>query len=176
MSILKNKIDTILKEKGLNRHKLCQLTKIADSTLGDMVSERTPFSEYVKEKILPILEISQEEFENWIVADKYSKEILKLAIENKKDFPYKRKSMLTTKIDLILQKKGMSRTALSKEIKYSQSALNAIIIGKRGLSKSVLERISKALEIPQDEILSWVLADKYDLKVLEVSYSCNSNR
>jgi plasmid maintenance system antidote protein VapI len=167
MPILQNKIDNISKEKFLSYCKLARLINEHDSSLISMIKGKRPFTEKVIEKLLPILEVSREEFEIWILADKYSKEILKLAIQAKKDFPYKRKSILTTKIDSILQQKGMSRTALSKEIKCSQSALNAMIIGQINMSKSVQERISQALEISQEEILSWIVADKYSLQVLE---------
>jgi len=37
------------------------------------------------------------------------------------------------------------------------------------MSKAVLEKLSEALEISRDKILSWIVADKYDLQVLEKS-------
>jgi transcriptional regulator with XRE-family HTH domain len=171
MSVLKDKIDKILKEKNLSRYKLCQSTRVADSTMSEMTTGKKPLSKNVMKKISPILEVSIEEFESWILADKYPKEILKLAIQAKKDFPYKRKSILTAKIDSILQQKGMSRTDLSKEIKYSQSALNRMIIGQINMSDSVRERIAAVFEISQDEILSWIVADRYSLQILEPAYS-----
>jgi transcriptional regulator with XRE-family HTH domain len=173
MPTITKKIDDILKTKNLSRKELSKLINCTDGALNQMIRKDIPFSENVKEKILPILEVSEEEFESWILADKYPKEVLKLAIQAKKDFPDKRKSIFTTKIDSILQQKGMSRTALSKEIKYSQGSLNKMIIGKRGLSKSVLERISEALDISQNDILSWIVADRYSLQVLEPACAFN---
>ena len=134
-----------------------------------MIGTKSPFSENAINKILPFLEVSREEFESWILADKYPKEVLKLAIQIKKDFPYKIKSILTTKIDAILQEKKISRTTLSKEIKYGQSGLNQIITGKRTMPKSVLERLSKALDISQEEISSWIVADRYSSQILEAA-------
>lgn len=165
--LITKKINIILEEKNLSSYKLAKMINYPDSGLCSMIQGRQTFSNKVIEGILPILEVSREEFESWIIADKYTKEVLKLAVQTKKDFPYKRKSILTTKIDAILQEKGMSRTALSKEIKYSQSGLNAIITGKRTMSKPVLERLSKVFELSEDEITSWILADRYDLGVLE---------
>jgi len=167
--MLAKKIDNILKEKNLSRYKLSKLIGCSESALNQMARGKIKFSENIIIKILPFLEVSREEFESWVIADKYPKEILKLAVQTKKDFPYKRKSILTTKIDAILQEKGISRTALSKEIKYSQSGLNQIITGRRTMPKSVLERLAIALEIPLDKILSWVVADRYSLQILETA-------
>jgi DNA-binding Xre family transcriptional regulator len=169
MQLITNKINKILIKKNLNIYQLNKLMDFSEGSLRKMIGKKSPFSKKAIEKILPILEVSRDEFESWVVADKYPKELLNLAIQARKNFPYKRKSILTTKIDFILQQKNMSRTALSKEIKYSQGGLNKMIIGKIGMSESVLKRVSKVLEIPQDKILSWVLADKYSLQVLELA-------
>jgi len=169
MKVLQDKIDKILNSKTLTRYKLSQLIGITEATLCQMTTGKAKFSDNIIKKILPFLEVSREEFESWTLADKYSKEVLKLTVQAKKDFPYKRKSILTTKIDAILQEKRISRTVLSKEIKYSQSGLNQIITGKRTMPKSVLERLSKALEISQDTILSWIVADRYSLPLLEAA-------
>ncbi|EKE03146.1 MAG: hypothetical protein ACD_20C00243G0002 [uncultured bacterium] len=168
--MLTQKIDNILKEKNLSRYKLSKLVGCSESALNQMARGETKFSDNIIEKILPILEVSREEFESWILADKYPKKIIERAIQIKKEFPYKRKSVLTTKIDEILEEKGMSRTALAKQINYSQSGLNRMITGKINMSRPVLEKISKVLDIPQEEILSWILADKNSLKSLEVAY------
>jgi len=165
--MLTKKIDNTLKEKNLSRYKLSKLIGCSESALNQMARGKIKFSENIIEKILPFLEISRTEFESWILADKYSKEVLKLAIQAKKDFPYKKKLILTTNIDNILKEKGISRTVLSKEIKYGQSGLNQIITGKRTMPKSILERLSNALEISQDQILSWIVADKYNIQILE---------
>ena len=171
MLIISEKTDKILKEKNLSRYKLSKLIGKNESYINHVFRGERPFSEIVINKILPFLEVTREEFESWILADKYPKEVLKLAIQIKKDFPYKIKSILTTKIDAILQEKKISRTTLSKEIKYGQSGLNQIITRKRTMPKSVLERLAIALEISQDEILSWIVADRYSLQVLEAAYN-----
>ncbi len=172
MPIITKKLDKILKEKDLSRYKLSKLIDKNASYINHVFRGERPFSENVINQILPILEISREEFESWVIADKYSKEVLKLAIQSKKDFPHKRKSVLTTKIDEILQEKSISRTLLAKSINYNQSGLNRMIIGDISMSKPVIEKISQTLEISQNVILSWILADKYNLKVLEMAYSC----
>jgi hypothetical protein len=165
--VLTVKIDEKLKTKNLSRRELSRLTNYPWGYLNQMITGKTAFSKNLQKKVLPILEVSREEFESWILADKYPKEVLERAIQVKKIFPYKKKSILTTKIDTILQEKDMSRTALSKEIKYSQSSINAMIVGKLNMSKSVMERVSNVLEIPQIEIQSWIVADKYSLDLLE---------
>jgi predicted transcriptional regulator len=170
MLTVKHKTDILLKEKNTNYYELSKLINYDAGYLCNIFKGKNPFPEKLIKKLLPILEVSKEEFESWILSDKYPKEILKNAIQIKKDFPYKRKSILTTNIDAILKEKNISRTNFSKQIKYSQSALNATIIGKRGMSKSLLEKISQAFEIPQDEILSWIVADKYKLDVLEQAF------
>jgi len=39
------------------------------------------------------------------------------------------------------------------------------------MPKSVLERLSNTLEISQDKILSWIVADKYSLQILEMAFN-----
>ena len=172
MTNIASKIDNILKNKDLSRYKLSKLIKSSEGAFNQMARGDRAFSEKIIQKILPIIEISREEFESWIVADKYPKEIIERAIQIKKEWPYKRKSVFTAKIDKILEEKGMSRTALAKQIIYPQSTLNTIITGKRGMPESVLEKIAEALDISQEEILSWILTDKYSLEILELAYSC----
>jgi len=169
IAILKSKIDCILKEKDFSYCKIAKLINEHESSLISMIKGKRPFTQNTITKLLHVLKIPKEEFESWILADKYSKEILKFAVEVKKNFPYKKKSILTTNIDAVLQEKGISRTTLSKEIKYSQSGLNQIITGKRTMPESVLERLSNTLEISQDKILSWIVADKYSLQILETA-------
>jgi len=168
MSIITEKIELILKNKGLSHYKLSQIINFNESSLNHMISGRRPFKDETIEKIASILEVSKEEFDGWILADKYPKETLELAI-NAKKMEHNNKLILTTKLDEILKSKNLSRTALSKIIKYSQGGLNEMIIGKEPMSKSVINKISVALEIQENEIKGWILADKYSLKVLEVA-------
>ena len=167
MNILSTKINTILEQKNLSHRSLSKVIDEFDSSVNAMIMGKRHFKDSVIKKILPILEISREEFESWILADKYSKEVLELAIQAKKESTNNDKLILTAKIDEILQNKDMSRTALSKLIKHSQSGLNRVIIGKEPLSKKVLTKLANAFELPEDEIKSWVIADKYSLQVLE---------
>jgi len=167
--LIKEKLNKILNRKNLTIYQLSKLTNFSESALGLMIKGKCPFLDKAMKKILSVLEISQEEFESWVIADKYPKEVLKLALEAKKNFPYKRKSVLTANIDSILQQKGMSRTAAAKQIDYSQSGLNRMIIGQISMSKTVIERLSKVLDISETEIKSWIVADKYSKKVLELS-------
>jgi len=177
MHLITEKIDNILKNKNLTRYKLSKMFDCSESALNQMARGDISFSDNIMEKIIPILEVSREEFESWIVADKYSKETLELAIKAKKESVKRNskincqpvKKILTTKLDEILQSKNLSRTALSKQIKHSQSSVNNAITGKEYLSKKLMKKISTALEIPENEIQSWVIADKYSLKVLELA-------
>ena len=181
MPIIKNKILEILKKKNLSQLKLACIINYDDAGLNAMILGKRPFPEIIKEKLLPILEVSKEEFESWIIADKYDKEIIKKAIESAKwiasshptDVPCnddKNKPLiLTQNIDRILKEKKLSRTALSKIIKHSQSSLNCAIIGKEPLSKNVMKKLSTTLEIPEKDLQAWVLADKYPLSILELA-------
>jgi transcriptional regulator with XRE-family HTH domain len=169
MAVITDKIKNIQEQKKLSLKQLAKLADYEHGGLSKMINAKTSFSEKAIKKILPILEVSKEEFESWILADKYPKEILERAIQIKKEFPYKRKSVLTANIDKILEEKQISRTALAKQINYNQSGFNQIITGKRGMSKSVLEKLSQAFEISQNEILSWIVADKYSLDMLELA-------
>ncbi len=170
MGVVKRNISKILDRKNLSINKLSNLIGEKNSSnLNQRILGKKSFSKKVLEKLLPILEIPEEEFNIWLIADKYPLEAFELAVKNRKEFPYKRKRLFTTKIDNILKEKDMSRTALAKKIEYGQSTLNKMITGKRNASKSVLQKLSKILEIPQDELLSWIIADKYSLELLEAA-------
>ena len=165
--VITEKIKNLLNKKSLSIYQLSKIIDYHEGALNAMINGKKKFPDNVIKKLLPILETSREEFECWILAEKYPEKILQLAIKNKKEFPYKRKSILTTKIDALLREKNMSRRALAKQISYSQSGLNAIITGKRGMSKGVLKKLSGFFELPEQEIISWSIADKYSLKMLE---------
>ena len=169
MPILEKKIKSLLETKDLSINKLAFSVGLKSSgVLNRMISGKKSFSEKLIKKLLPILEVSGEEFESWIIADKYSKEVIKHAIQLKNDFPYKRKSILTTKIDALLDERGLSRRAFAKQvIDYEQSSFNQMVVGKRNMSSAVREKVSVALEIPQEEILAWIVADRHGLAVLE---------
>ena len=82
----------------------------------------------------------------------------------------RRKRILTTKIDALLDKRGLSRKAFAEQvINYGQSGFNQIVVGKRNMSPAVREKVSVALKIPQEEILAWIAADRHGLAVLEMA-------
>lgn len=167
--IVTEKINLILKEKKLTAYKLSKLIGVNDSALYQMIGGYISFSPDYKEKILPFLGISEEEFESWIVNDKYSKIIIQKAIESLKIKEDKKKPVFTQNIDNLLKEKKLSRTALSKLIGNSQSGLNRIIIGKEPLSENIAGKLAKFFKLPEEDLQAWVLADKYNLKVLELA-------
>lgn len=169
MPVIKNKINKILREKNLSYYQLSKLIDFDESALNKMLKGKRNLSSNLLEKIAPILEVSPEEITGWILADKYSKNILKMAVKVKHEIPQEEeKLILTAKIDEILQQKGISRTALSKLIDYSQGKLNEMIIGREPMSPLVISKIATVLEVSEDEITSWIVADKYPLEVLSV--------
>lgn len=168
--IITRRFKEIFEKKHLSAYKLAKLLNYNDSSICQMYYGRKKFPDKLIEKIAPILEVSKDEVQGWIMADKYSKEILELAIKAKNE-KHDSKLILTTKLDEILKSKDLSRTALSKIIKYSQGGLNEMLIGKEPMSKSVINKISVALEISENEIKSWILADKYSLITLEIAFN-----
>jgi predicted transcriptional regulator len=166
---VKTKIYNTLKEKNLSLYGLEKSLNYSNGTLYKMIEGERPFPKTIMKKLLPVLEISKNEFESWIITDKYPKNIIKKAVEAVKNRENKKARVFTQNIDKILQEKNMSRTALAKSIKYNQAGINAMIIGKISVSKTVLTRFSKFLEIPEEDLQAWVLADKYSLKVLELA-------
>jgi transcriptional regulator with XRE-family HTH domain len=175
MLIIKNKIDSILNNKKLSHYELCKRIDFHQGSFSMILNRKRVFSKNLIEKLIPILEVSKEEFESWVLAEKYPKELLKLAIEVRKAFPYKRKPILQNKLDAALQQAEMSRTNLSKLINYNQSGLNRMITGKINMSKSVLEKTANILDIPQNQLQSWIIADNYKLPLLEKAYQCYEN-
>jgi len=167
--VLKTKIYNILKEKNLTLYSLEKNLSYSNGTLYKMIEGERPFPENIKKKLLPVLEVSKQEFESWIITDKYNKEIIEKAINAFKNREDKKNPVLTQNIDKILKEKNLSRTALSKIIKHSQSGLNCAITGKEPLSKNVMKKLSTALEISEKDLQAWVLADKYSLNILELA-------
>jgi len=43
-----------------------------------------------------------------------------------------------------------------------------MIIGKEPMSPLVISKIAPVLEVSEDEIISWIIADKYSLEALSV--------
>lgn len=170
MPITAEKINKILTNKNLNPYSLSKLTKMDDGYVINVIKGKKPFSDCFIKKLLPILEVARAEFDSWLLADSYNKNILELAIKHKSETKkQKGELILKIKIDSILKQKNMSRTALSKQIKYCQSSLNKMITGQLGLSKSVRKEIAPILEVTEEEILSWIVADKYSLKVIRLA-------
>ncbi|MFH0702070.1 MAG: helix-turn-helix transcriptional regulator [bacterium] len=162
------KIKELLKEKNLSQNELARMINYSHGAFSTILNGKAAFPKHIIEKIAPILEVSKEEIQGWILADKYPKETIMLAVQTKKEKELDNNQLiLTTKIDNILKSKRMSRTALSKLIGYSQGGLNEMIIGKEPLSKNVIKKISPILEVSESEIQSWILADKYSLQTLE---------
>lgn len=177
MPIITDKIKKLLKQKNLSQYELAKLINYNRGALGHMINADCPFSEEVIKKIASILEISPEEIRGWILIDKYPKELLEKAIQLKKEkLPEDNRLILTVKLDKILKSRNLSRTALSKLINYSQGGLNEMIIGKEPMSKGVIHKISQALDILENEIRSWILADKYSLKTLEIALYESANK
>jgi DNA-binding Xre family transcriptional regulator len=175
MLIITKKIKEILFNKNLSINKLAKLIgKNHSGNLGKMILGKQSFSKTIKEKLFPILEISEEEFQSWIIATKYDFELIQKAVDAVKNKSDKTIPVFTQNIDKILLSRKMSRTDLSKIIKYSQSGLNRMIIGQIGVSKPVMAKISKALEIPLSDLQTWVLADKYSLEVLLLALESSS--
>jgi plasmid maintenance system antidote protein VapI len=166
MLVITHKINTILENKKLTQYELNKKINYYENKLSNMIRGKEPFPSHIIEKLLPILEVSRDEFESWIVADKYPKEVIQLAIEAKKTKNKDYKLILTAKIDEQLKPRGLSRTAFSKQIKHSQSSFNNAVTGKESLSKNLMVKISTALEIPIEKLQAWAVADKYSLKVL----------
>ncbi len=182
MSYIRENVERILKKKKITVYRASQLMQVNDSGLYAMVRGRSNFSEKYINKIIPLLEVSREEFESWVIADKYPKEIIKKAMSIKQNPPspveipqqktkITKSPILTAKIDKLILEKQLSRTRLSKLIQYDQIALNRMILGAYKMSGRVIEGISDVLEVSQDDIRSWILADKYSLDLLCMAWN-----
>jgi transcriptional regulator with XRE-family HTH domain len=175
MSAIKDKIDNIIKEKNISYYQLSKMVDFDESALNKMLKGKITLSYNLLEKIAPILEVSQEEIKGWILVDKYPENILKRALEVKQEIKSEMgKLILTDKIDTLLQDKGLSRTALSGLIGYSQGKLNQMIKGDEPISPLVISKIAPVLEVSEEEIISWTVADKWSVEALQLALkSCN---
>jgi transcriptional regulator with XRE-family HTH domain len=161
------KISEILKDKNLSLRDLEQIIDYPRGSLSLMINGKRPFSDEAREKLLPILEVSEEDFAIWIIADKYSKALIGKALHAFESREDKKKPVLTQNLDKILAEKNLSRTNAATAIKYSQSGLNRMIIGQISMSKPVMQKLSDFLAIPLEDLQAWALADNYPPKLLE---------
>ena len=169
MLIITRKIKEYLNQKNISQNEFARCINLSSGAFSSMLSGEAPFPEDKIQKIASILDVSSEEIKGWVLADKYPKNILKMAVNVKQETPQgEGKLIFTTKTDEILQQKKISRTALSKIIDYSQGKLNEMIIGKEPMSPLVISKIAPVLEVSEDEIISWIIADKYSLEALSV--------
>jgi plasmid maintenance system antidote protein VapI len=175
MPFLFDKIDNILKDKNLSYCSLARLINEYASTIIFMIKGKRPFTDKVIKKLLPILGITKKDLNSWILADKYPKNVIELAIRAKKENEDKSKLILAAKIDEILKEKGMSRTQLAKQIKHSQSGLNTAIIGKENMSKNLVQKLSPAIDKSPDEIQSWIVAGRYSMEFLNKTLKVYEN-
>jgi plasmid maintenance system antidote protein VapI len=173
--ILAEKINNKIKAHNLSQVRLAKLIDYDDACINAMILGKKSFPKHLVEKILPILEIAEEDFYSWILADKYPKKVIELAIKAKKEHEDKSKPILAAKIDEILKEKGMSRTQLAKQIKYPQSSFNRAVIGKENMSKNLVQKLSPAIDKSPDEIQSWIIADKYSIKFLNKALTAHTN-
>ena len=169
MLVITKKIKMILEAKNLSENMLSKMIVYHSGSLNKIINGQESFPKHLITKIAPILEVSVCDIESWILTDKYPKEVLELALKAKKEYTEEGKLILTSKIDELLKSKNLSRTALSKIIKYSQGKLNEMIIGKEPMSKLVINKVASAMAVSEDEITSWIVSDKYSIEVIELA-------
>lgn len=161
------KIDEILKEKDISRYRLCKLIGFHEGAFSMILSGKRDFSENVLKKLLPILEVSKEEFSGWVITDKHPKVFIRKAAEAAKNRKYKTKKILAQNLNEMLKEKNLSETAFAKAVKYDQSSFNKMVKGQISMSPTVIKKTSEFFEIPEEDIRAWSLADKYGLGALE---------
>jgi plasmid maintenance system antidote protein VapI len=180
MSNITEKIEKILKEKNLTKYKIMQMTNSYAGSLYKMIDKKIQFTDQIIDKLFPILEVSKEEFLSWIIADNYEKEAIELGIVAKKA-PFvlvtlsqskkveDNKLILTNEIDKIIIEKGLSRTKLCELAGEKEGTLNKPIIGKTSMTPKVVAKLAPVLEVSENQIRAWILADKYSLQTLELA-------
>ena len=170
MSIASEKISKILKEKNISQRKICELLKKSKSHISHILNGERTFPQKHIKKLLPVLEVSREEFDSWIVTDEYSKKIMEKAIIEAKKKKEDTKTVFAENMDKILKEKGIpSRKIFADLIKYDQSSVNKMVNCKISLSPKVIKGCFDVLGIPEEDVLAWNLADKYSLKTLEMA-------
>lgn len=172
-NIVATKLHNLFKLKGISQNSLAKQAGCNRGSFSLMVHGKKPFPEEIIQKMAAVIEVSSDEIKGWILADKYPENVLKRAIEVKQEVkPDTGMLILTAKIDEALKNKGLSRTALSKVIGYSQGKLNQMIKGDEPISPLVISKIAPVLEVSEKEIISWIIADRYSLEALRVAAEC----
>ena len=170
MLIITKKIKNFLEEKNISQNNFAHSVNLPSGAFSSMLSGDAPFPDDKIQKIAAVMEVSSEEVKGWILADNYPENILKMAAAVKQEVtPEAGKLILTTNVDELLKSKNLSRTGLSKVIGYNQGKLNKMIKGVEPMSPLVISKIAPVLEVSEEEITSWIVADKYSLEALWVA-------
>lgn len=172
MLIITQKIRNVLKEKKLSENKLSQIIEYHSGSLNKIIRGEKPFPEDKIQKIAPILEVSPDEIKGWVLADKYSKEIIERALDLKQELIKEDELILTLKIHEIMKARNLNITAFSREISYNQGLLSQVVLGNKSVSKKLVLKLSEFSGISEDEIKSWIVADKYSAEVLRAALDC----
>lgn len=125
MFIVELKIRSLLSQKNVTLTELADILEYDVSFLHNVIKGKRAMPDAMADKLKSLFQLSGEEISGWIIADKYSLYTLKSALAEKENMLESDK-VFTKKISQILQEKNISRTDLSRKIKYSQSALNQI--------------------------------------------------
>ena len=82
-----------------------------------------------------------------------------------------KKLILTNEIDKIILAKKLSRTQLSKLVCKDKegTALNKPVTGVETMSDNLIKKLAPVIEVSEQQIKSWILADKYSLETLELA-------
>lgn len=164
-----DKLNKIIKDKKLSFYDLEKITGYSSGAIFEMIKGKRSFPKHIIKKLSPVLGISKNELESWIVIDKYPKNIIEKAIESIKTRKDKKSSVFSQNINKLLSENKLSESALAKAIVYDQPSINKMIAGKKAVSKTVVTKLSNFFQIAEEDIEAWILADKYSLKVLELA-------
>lgn len=83
-------------------------------------------------------------------------------------------SILYKNISTILDEKKITRHKLAVITNYDAGSLNKMIKGQNKFPDELISKIAPVLDVAEDDLKSWILADKYPKSVIENAYNCKS--
>ncbi len=169
--LITKKIRELLKNKNLTGYKLSKIIGISDGSMYAMIRGQAKFPEDKIQKIAPILEVSPEEIKGWILADKYPKEVLQLALSVKKEHAGKKKLIFTAKIHQLMKERKLGISEFSREMDYNQGWLSQVVLGKEPVSDKLMQKLCDFSGLSREQITSWSVADKYSAEALSAAVS-----
>ncbi len=171
-NIFFTKITELLETKGISTYKLGQICGYSHGAIIQMIKGSRSIPEHILNKISVTLEVPDYKLKGWILADKYSRDVLERALHLKQEYAGQDKLIFTAKIHELMEQHNLTINPFAKAIGYNQGWLSQVVLGKEPVSKKLMDKLCAFSSLSEEEIISWIVADKYSVEALRTAVGC----